>query len=215
MGAQGMGGNTAKVESNPPLTMVQLPAGSAVWVEVNDKSELGDVGQDVRSLLVALLQSDKGLSVADSAAAAAGTVRVDILQMGLTSSEKVQFDTAQGFGVGLTGAVLGLGIGSGVGGRDGALWGAGLGLALGFTAGGAAGGGSADTWALLADVQISSGNSPKSRPATEPAKGAEVLSRVAVTAQGRDMPRESALATLEDALVQHIVGHIGGHPETR
>lgn len=200
--------NQAKVESNPPLVAVNMPAGSAVWVEVTDHSEMQDVGAELRSLLIALLQSDAGFSLADSADLAAGTVRVDILQMGLTSSEKVNFDMAQGFGMGLTGAALGLGIGSGVGGRNGALWGTGIGLALGFTAGGALAAGSEDTWAMLADVQITAGAKASKGSAKAAGQEAPIGSRVAVTAQGIDMARESALATLQDALVQEIVGHV-------
>lgn len=207
------GRNNAKLESNPPFSTVSLPAGSSVWVEVQDHTVLGDVGPDLRSFLVALLQSDAGFSLAENADSATSIVHIDILQMDLTNSENVNFDVGQGFGVGLTGAALGLGIGSAVGGTKGSLWGLGLGLALGFTAGGAGGEGTNDTWAMLTDVQITT-----DRPSTEAApraskggaqgKGTVLASRVGVTAEGRDMRRDAALATLQDALIQHIVGHM-------
>lgn len=210
----GMGGrNNAKLESNPPLSMVSLPAGSRVWVEVQDRTALGDVGPELRSFLMALLQSDAGLSLADTASSATSIVRIDILQMDLTNSESVNFDVGRGFGVGLTGAALGLGIGRAVGGTKGSLWGLGLGLALGFTAGGAGGSdGTNDTWAMLTDVQITTdlpakGAATAGKGGTQ-GKGAEIASRVAVTAEGRDMQRDAALATLQDALIQHIVRHM-------
>ncbi|MEG2173402.1 MAG: complement resistance protein TraT [Desulfovibrionaceae bacterium] len=199
-------GVQARVDANPPLTLPPVPAQSSVWVSVEDRTSLMDAGESFRALLVALLQSDVGLSLAGTANAADYVLQITILEVGLTNTEQTGMSLAQGFGSAATGAALGLGVGAGFG-RSGAAWGAGAGLLVGLGTGYALNNdATTDTWSLLADVHMQPQKhaSPKTRLTQK--LGAQ--SRIAVRAQGLNLTRESAIPALEDALAQEIVQHL-------
>lgn len=191
----------AQVQSSPPLSGRPLAAGSQVWIEVKNTSEYEGNIEDFRELLLALLQSDAGLRLAENATSADCVLRVHILQAGLASTETVGLNMREGFGSALSGALLGLAVGSGVGGRSGAAWGAGTGALVGVGIGYARNSdNTADTWTMLADVSVSYGK--KSSSNTD-----GLQTRMAATVQGANLTRESALPSLEDALAQEIVKH--------
>lgn len=138
------------VRSVPMLQPVYMSDGAKLWVEVADTT-----GGNLRGLLVAFLQSEKNMRLADSERDAECIIRIQVREMGQTDSRNLgpSFEAgARGAAWGLlTGATLGLAIGS----RSGGGWGAGIGALLGLSLGLAS---SADessaVWALRAGLVL-------------------------------------------------------------
>lgn len=191
----------SRAESNPPFPQQHIPSGQELWVSIQNSTESADSGEELRSTLIAFLQSEAALSIADSEEQANYVLRVNVLQVGLSDSEHVGMSLADGFGSAATGAVLGLGIGSGFG-RQGGAWGTGAGLAVGLGVGYALNSDkSQDTWTMIADVQLLHRPKNKKNAALE----AVAQSRMASTVQGIGIKAENAIPALESTLSQEIV----------
>lgn len=190
-------GMQTSAEGVPALQKLSLPTGASMYLEVTSSAG-HDVSGDLHSLLTALLQSDKGLHIADSAAQADVQVQVHVLQANRTSSSAVGMSLSQAAGPALVGTLGGAMVGGAVGGRSGAAWGAGAGLLLGLGLGWAENSDNTkDVWALIADVTILRKKSGKNIQETK--------SRIAVAGDGVNLNREAALSALEDRLAQEIV----------
>lgn len=179
------------VPPSGPLATVTVDEGSSVYVQVRgtDKSSCADMA----GLVTAALQSDLGLSPAESAEEAATVVDVEIRDLYLALSEEGHVSATNTVGTAAVGSVAGLGIGGAAGGRSGAVIGAGIGAALGIGAS-VFDASNENTWALVADVAIGpSGNLPA--PQT-----------ISVTSSGRNLSRTNCLTGLQEQLAQQIAG---------
>lgn len=196
----GRGTLQTEVHSNPVLDLPQLSPPDSLWVSVQNSTESADSGESLQAVLVAFLQSDAGIRMADSEAAADYILRVNILQAGLTGTMPMDMDIAEGLGSATAGAMLGFGVGNAVS-PDGAAWGAGAGLVLGLGIGYAStANDNEDTWTMLADVQVQRTTNVKNSSNIHPI----AQSHMEATVYGTNLTRERAIPSLEDALAQEI-----------
>lgn len=192
-GVRGGQGNSARTELSQPLRIGTVAADPYIYVDVTGDAH---VAPDLQSLLTALLQSDVGARLADSAGEAEYVVRVRVLEVGLIDSKSVGMSLKEGVGSTLFGTLAGVAVGGAVGGRTGATWGAGIGALLGLGVGLAENAdNTAYVWSLITDVGITR----KARPEQA------LESRVAATIDGVNLNREDALPALEDGVAREIV----------
>ena len=198
------GSVSATALSAPALEPLPVPAGASLFVECEDKS---GAGVDLQGILMALLQSDRGMRVADAASTADYVVRVTVVQAGLVNSQVVGMALADAAGPALLGTLGGAAVGGAVGGRSGMGWGAGIGLLVGLGSGYAGNhDNTAYTWALITDVRISAPPLAAGKTGTKADRQRrELASRVTATADGVNLNREDALPALESSVAQEIV----------
>ena len=184
-------------QSAPGLQPITLPSGASVYLDVTSAAGK-NVGDDLQSLLLALLQSDRGVRIADSAAKADVVIKVHVREARITDRKAVGLSLSEAARPALVGTLGGTVVGGAIGGRKGAAWGAGAGLLLGLGYAWAENSDNTqDVWALIADVTLTRQKSG--------AKGQESQSRIAVTGDGVNLNRDAALSALEDCLAQEIV----------
>lgn len=199
----GKGDIQTGASSNSALELPQLSPSDTVWVKVQNSTESTDVDENLRTVLVAFLQSDAALHMAESEAAADYILQVHILQVALSDSIPMDMDVAEGLGSAASGAVLGLAVGSAIS-PKGAGWGAGAGVLLGLGVGYAStASDTEDIWIMHAEIQLQSAKKSKHRPEVQSA----APSQMEVSVQGANLNRERALPALEDALAQEIAKH--------
>lgn len=192
-GSHGGWGNSVHTELSRPLRIGAVAADPRIYVDVTGEAH---AAPDLQSLLTALLQSDAGARLADSAGEAEYVVRVRVLEAGLSDSRAVGMSLKEGVGSALFGTLAGVTVGGAVGGRTGASWGAGIGVLLGLGVGLAENADNrAYVWSMIADVGIT-----RKTPSEQTWE-----SRVAATVDGVNLNREEALPALEDGVAREIV----------
>ena len=182
----------ATAGSAPVLHVPGGTEGKYVWLEVKHSSGKLD---GFEGTLTALLQSDRGLLLADSTADADYVVRVELLAPDVTGYKEADVEAGDVVAPLLVGALGG----TAVGGRGGAAWGAGLGAALGLGVAWASNHDKTNAiFTLHADVSIlrkTGQGAPK-----------EYTSRMTANAEVQNNnPPETAIPILESTLAAEIV----------
>lgn len=204
----GRGDIHSGVHSNPALELPPLLPSDRLWVDAQNSTESTGVAENLRNVLVAFLQSDAGIRIAESEAAADYILQVHILQVGLSGSMPMDMDFAEGMGSAASGAMLGLGIGGAIS-PEGAGWGAGAGLLVGLGIGYAStASDNEDIWTMQADIQLKKIKNMKNSVEVQPT----APSKMEVSVQGANLDRERAIPALEDALAQEIAKHFIKEP---
>lgn len=204
----GKGDIQTGVHSNPALELPPLSSTDTIWVHVQNSTESTGIDENLRTALTVFLQSDAGLRIAESEAAADYILRVNILQVVLSGSMPMDMDFTEGIGSATSGALLGLGIGSAIS-PQGAGWGAGAGVLVGLGIGYVSTtGDNEDIWTMQADIQLQSAKNIQHGSGVQPA----APSQLEVSVQGTNLDRERALPALEDALAQEIAKYFIKEP---
>ena len=176
------------------LAAIAVGNGQTAHVEVLADDAV--LREDLASMLVAYLQSERGLNPVEHPADAdiRIVIRVDeIFPLGRSNAPMSGGRTLAGAA---TGTALGVMLGNAVGGGRGAAWGAGAGLLLGLGTVFLDSQGKYTLWGMRAEVGIgTNGRAPDE----------ESMQRVEVRAEGANMDRQEILPALEDRLCMEIV----------
>lgn len=167
------------------LTPVRVGEDTAFYLDVSGS---GINAEDLKYTVMGYLQSDTGMSMADSPGPDTLMVRVEVREIFPAGSSSM--DARETLGTTATGVMLGTLVGSLAGGRNGALIGAGVGAATGIGVS-ALDSRTKTLWAMRAQVGLAHGKKP------------DKLEEVVVSADGVSS-REEALPTLQDKLAQRI-----------
>lgn len=182
------------IEPSETLPAVKARSGQPVFVEVKGGAE--SVNEDLRSMLTAYLQSERGLSPVESLGEARIVVAVNLGDTVSIGTRDRPMSGTQGLAGAATGAGLGALLGSVTGSYRGTGIGAGVGALLGLGAVWLDNKGRNNAWALRARVGIrNDGATP----------GETDIRALVVTADGADMDEKEILPGLEDALCRKIV----------
>lgn len=182
------------IEPSETLPTVKAQSGQPVFVEVRGGTD--SVNEDLRSMLAAYLQSERGLSPAERHEEARIVVVVNLGDTVALGTRDKPMSGTQGLAGAATGAGLGALLGSAAGSYRGTGIGAGIGALLGLGVVWLDNKGKNNAWAMRAKVGISNdGSMPE-------AKDTRAL---VVTAAGAHMDEKEILPGLEDALCQKIV----------
>lgn len=192
----GLGGDASARGPFAPLPSVPVRPGQRVHVAVSGGEP--DLNADLQSMLTAYIQSERGLTPAESARDAHILVRVRIEDIYPLGSRSAPVSAGKALSGAAAGAMLGMLLGGAVdvNGRSGAGWGAGGGALLGLGAALLDSRGKSKVWGLRAGVGIRADG-------REPAENE--MRPVAVSAEGEDMGREDCLPALEDSLSLEVL----------
>lgn len=190
------GGEASAQEPFEPLPRVPVRPGQSVHVAVSGGE--ANLNADLQSMLTAYIQSERGLTPAETAGNADILVRVRIEDIYPLGSKSEPVSAGKALSGAAAGAMLGMLLGSAVevNGRSGAGWGAGGGALLGLGVALLDSRGKSKVWGMRAGVGIGADG-------REPAESE--MRRVAVSAEGADMGREDCLPALEDKLSLEVL----------
>lgn len=182
------------IEPSETLPAVKAESGQPVFVEV--KGGTDSVNEDLRSMLTAYLQSERGLSPVESLEEARVVVAVNLGDTVPLGTRDRPMSGTQGLAGAATGAGLGALLGSVAGSSRGTGIGAGVGALLGLGVVWLDNKGKNNAWAMRAKVGIrNDGAMPRD---------ADIRALV-ISADGANMDEKEILPGLEDALCQKIV----------
>lgn len=167
------------------LTPVRVGEDTAFYLDVSGS---GINAEDLKYTVMGYLQSDTGMSMADSPGPDTLMVRVEVREIFPAGSSSM--DARETLGTTTTGILLGTLVGGLAGGRSGALIGAGVGAATGIGVS-ALDSRTKTLWAMRAQVGLAHGKKP------------DKLEEVVVSTDGVSS-RDEALPTLQDKLAQRI-----------
>lgn len=167
------------------LTPVRVGEDTAFYLDVSGS---GINAEDLKYTVMGYLQSDTGMSMADSPGPDTLMVRVEVREIFPAGSSSM--DARETLGTTTTGVLLGTLVGGLAGGRSGALIGAGVGAATGIGVS-ALDSRTKTLWAMRAQVGLAHGKKP------------DKLEEVVVSTDGVSS-RDEALPTLQDKLAQRI-----------
>lgn len=167
------------------LTPVRVGEDTAFYLDVSGS---GINAEDLKYTVMGYLQSDTGMSIADSPGPDTLMVRVEVREIFPAGSSSM--DARETLGTTTTGVLLGTLVGGLAGGRSGALIGAGVGAATGIGVS-ALDSRTKTLWAMRAQVGLAHGKKP------------DKLEEVVVSTDGVSS-RDEALPTLQDKLAQRI-----------
>ncbi|MDO5484588.1 MAG: hypothetical protein Q4F27_06725, partial [Desulfovibrionaceae bacterium] len=124
-------GAPQEAPASASLAPVHVSRGQQVHVSVSGGDAL--LNEDMASMLIAYIQSERGLNPVGEPARAAVRIRVDIEDIFPLGSTNAPIGAGQTLAGATTGTALGAMLGGAIsGGRDGVGWGAGAGLLLGL-----------------------------------------------------------------------------------
>ncbi len=122
------GSATGSSEVDLPLSL-PLAQNSTVFIQTENTF---DIDLDLDGLVLALLQSEYGVRLADSARDADYSIVLIVESFEQTDVTDVPIDVKETALLGLAGVATGAGVGSSINGGEGAAWGAGIGALAGI-----------------------------------------------------------------------------------
>ncbi len=188
--SQNSGTDFASASLENPL-QVPLIAGSPSVHIVTKNTTQAQV--DISGLLIALLQSEYDMQIANNAQSADYIIELTVDSFGKIGSQSSSASAGDVALPALSGAALGAQIGSSIDGGEGALWGVGIGAAAGVGLGMLAASGTDYIWEMIVEVNI------------EDKQNENFTSRIEAKAQGKDMDALEASQALENEIAWAIV----------
>ncbi len=182
--------DSASAQLENPLQVPLIGDSPSVHVQTENTTQ---AREDLDGLLIALLQSEYNMHIADDAQSADYVIELTIdrfNQAGTTSTSASAGDVAL---PALVGGTLGAQLGSSTNSSDGTLIGAGLGVAAGIGVALLASSGTAYLWEMGVDVNIID------------TQNETLTSRINAKAQGEDMDALEAAQALENEVAWSIV----------
>ncbi len=187
---QNSGTDIARATLENPLQVPLVGNSPSVYIQSNNTTQ---AREDIDGLLIALLQSEYNMHIADDAKSADYIINLTVERFGQVGTESTSASTGEVALPALGGAVAGAQIGSSIDGGDGALIGAGVGAAAGIAFGLLTSGSTAYIWEMLVEVEI------------EAEQGETFTSRIDAKAQGEEMDDTEAAQALENEVAWAIV----------